>query len=61
MLESSGIAIATIHSILLVVNIGGNCLVCAIIKKNRDMRYVETKITGPVRNANELSHWRESF
>ncbi|XP_078367672.1 pyroglutamylated RF-amide peptide receptor-like [Oculina patagonica] len=38
MLESTGIAIAMVHSILIVIDIVGNCLVCAIIKKNRDMR-----------------------
>ena len=59
MLQSSGIAIATVHSILVIANIVGNCLVCAIIKKHRDMRYVETKITKisqPVRNATEGLH-----
>ena len=45
MIQSSGIAIATVHTILVVIDIVGNCLVCAIIKKHRDMRYVETKIT----------------
>ena len=45
MIQSSGIAIATVHSILVVIDIVGNCLVCAIIKKHRDMRYVETKIS----------------
>ena len=49
MLESSGIAIATIDSLLVVVDIVGNCLVCAIIKKHRDMRYVDTKITLSVK------------
>ncbi|KAL9951096.1 hypothetical protein ACROYT_G043693 [Oculina patagonica] len=38
MLDSSGIAIATVHSMLVVVDIVGNALVCAIIMKNRDMR-----------------------
>ncbi|KAL9975315.1 hypothetical protein ACROYT_G012468 [Oculina patagonica] len=38
MLTSAGIAIATVNSILIVIDIVGNCLVCAIIKKNRDMR-----------------------
>ena len=46
MLQSSGIAIATVHSILVVIDIVGNCLVCAIIKKHRDMRYVETKLNN---------------
>ena len=47
MLQSSGIAIATVHSILVVIDIVGNCLVCAIIKKNQDMRYGVTRITMP--------------
>ena len=49
MFDSSGIAIATVHSILVVADIVGNCLVCAIIKKYRDMRYVDTKITLSVK------------
>ena len=52
MLESSGIAIATVHSILVVIDIVGNCLVCAIIKKNQDMRYGTTRITLPFWDAN---------
>ena len=40
MIESSGIAIATTHSVLVIIDIVGNFLVCAIIKKHRDMRYV---------------------
>ncbi|XP_078367673.1 RYamide receptor-like [Oculina patagonica] len=38
MLDAAGIAIATVHSALVVIDIVGNCLVCAIVKKNRDMR-----------------------
>ncbi|KAL9951070.1 hypothetical protein ACROYT_G043665 [Oculina patagonica] len=38
MLSSSGVAIATVHSFLVLVNIVGNVLVCLIIYKNRDMR-----------------------
>ena len=34
------IAIATVHCIVFIVNIVGNSLVCAIIKRNKDMRYV---------------------
>ncbi len=49
MLESTGIAIAMVHSILIVIDIVGNCLVCAIIKKNRDMRYVKNTITNSSR------------
>ena len=44
MFESSEIAVATVHFILVVVVIVGNSLVCAIVKKHRDMRYVPTKI-----------------
>ncbi len=44
MLESAGIAIATVHSILIVIDIVGHSLVCAIVKKNRDMRYAQAKI-----------------
>ncbi|XP_078352666.1 pyroglutamylated RF-amide peptide receptor-like [Oculina patagonica] len=36
--ESADVAIAVIHAILFFLNIVGNSLVCAIIKKNRDMR-----------------------
>ncbi|XP_078365317.1 QRFP-like peptide receptor isoform X2 [Oculina patagonica] len=38
MLESVGIAIVVVHSILIFIDIVGNFLVCAIVKKNRDMR-----------------------
>lgn len=47
MLQASGIAIATVHSVLVVIDIVGNCLVCAIIKRNQDMRYVEIKLAFP--------------
>lgn len=40
--ESSAIAITTVLSILVIVDIVGNSLVCLIIKRNRDMRYVDT-------------------
>ena len=36
---SAGVAITTVLSIFVVIGIVGNCLVCAIIKKNRVMRY----------------------
>ncbi len=45
MIALAGVAIATVHSILVVINIVGNCLVCAIVKNNRDMRCVQTEIT----------------
>ena len=41
MAGSDDIAIATIHCIVFVVNILGNSLVCAIIKRNKDMRYTK--------------------
>ena len=37
---SASVAITTALSIFVVVGIVGNCLVCAIIKKNRVMRYL---------------------
>lgn len=40
MAGSDDIAIATVHCIVFIVNIVGNSLVCAIIKRNKDMRYV---------------------
>ena len=56
MLQSSGIAIATVHSILVVIDIVGNCLVCAIIKKNQDLRYGKTKVTLSFWDANDVSN-----
>ena len=44
MTGSAGVVITTVLSIFVVLGVVGNCLVCAIIKKNRDMRYFE-KIT----------------
>ena len=41
---SAGVAITTVLSIFVILGILGNSLVCAIIKKNRDMRYFD-KIT----------------
>ena len=40
--SSAQIAVTTVHSILIVLNIAGNSLVCAVIMKNQDMRYVGT-------------------
>ena len=40
--QSAGVAITMVLGILVVANILGNSIVCWIIKKNRDMRYVET-------------------
>ena len=40
MSEPDKVAIATVLSTLIVVDIVGNSLVCVIIKKNRDLRYV---------------------
>ena len=44
MSESADVAITTVLSILVIVDIVGNSAVCLIITKNRDMRYAETKI-----------------
>ena len=38
---STQIAIITVQSILIILNIAGNSLVCVIILKNQDMRYVD--------------------
>lgn len=38
--EPAGVAITTILSILVIVNVTGNSLVCAAIIKHHDMRYV---------------------
>ena len=38
---STQIAMTTVQSMLTTINIAGNTLVCAIILKNQDMRYVE--------------------
>lgn len=42
MVELAGIATATVSFILIVIDIVGNGLVCAIVKKNRNMRYAKT-------------------
>ena len=41
MSESADVAIITVHCILVIANIVGNTLVCVIIMKNREMRYVK--------------------
>ena len=38
--DSAKIAIITVHSLLTIVNIVGNSLVCVVIMKNTLMRYV---------------------
>ena len=38
--ESADVAITTVTVILIITSIVGNSLVCAVIKKNRDMRYI---------------------
>ena len=38
--KASQIAITTMQCFLVILNIGGNSLVCAVIIKNQDMRYV---------------------
>lgn len=41
MSESAEAAVTAVHCILVITNIAGNSLVCVIIIKNREMRYVE--------------------
>ena len=38
MQQSAGVAIATVLSVLAIVDIVGNFLVCMVIKRNREMR-----------------------
>ena len=40
MAESADVAITTVSFMLVIVSIVGNSLVCAVIKRDRDMRYV---------------------
>jgi len=42
--ESVQAVIVTVLSVLVVVDIIGNSLVCVVITRNQDMRYVETKM-----------------
>lgn len=44
MLHSTDVPLTTVLSILAIVDIVGNCLVCAIIKQNPVMRYVESEM-----------------
>ena len=37
--EAVRISIATVQSLLIILNIAGNSLVCAVILKNKDIRY----------------------
>ena len=41
---SSDVALTTALTILIIVDISGNCLVCWVVKRNRDMRYVVSVI-----------------
>ena len=42
MSESADVAVTIILTILIIVDIIGNCLVCFVIKGNQDMRQVES-------------------
>lgn len=42
--QSADVAITTVLSFLVFANIVGNSIVCLIIMKNRDMRYVDVKM-----------------
>ena len=44
MSEPDKVAIATVLSALIAVDVVGNSLVCVIIKKNRDLRYVKKHV-----------------
>lgn len=41
--ESIQVVIVTVLSVLVIVDIIGNSLVCVVITRNQDMRYVKTK------------------
>ena len=41
MSEAANVAITTVACIFVVINVLGNCFVCLVIRRNRDMRYVE--------------------
>ena len=41
--DSAEVVLIVAHSVLVIVNIAGNVLVCVIIVKNRDMRYANKK------------------
>ena len=45
--ESVQVVIVTVLSLLVIVDIIGNTLVCVVITRNQDMRYVETKMSTP--------------
>ena len=46
MSEPDKVAIATVLSALIAVDIVGNSLVCVIIKKNRDLRYAKKHVVN---------------
>ena len=41
--DSAEVVLIVVHSVLVIVNIAGNVLVCVIILRNRDMRYADKK------------------
>ena len=41
MSEAANVGITTVACIFVVVNVVGNSFVCLVIRRNRDMRYVE--------------------
>ena len=45
---AEGVAITTVFSILVMVDLVGNSLVCLVITINRDMRYFHTIYTATV-------------
>ena len=55
--ESPKIAITTVQSVLVILNIVGNSLVCVAILKNKDMRYAlrQLHLSIKMRNSTKLS------
>jgi len=45
MYETDDVPITTATSILVIITILGNSLVCAVIMRNRDMRYLQYMVT----------------
>ena len=54
--KASQIAITTLQCFLVILNIGGNSLVCAVIIKNQDMRYVCLETCKQLSSLNHCDH-----
>ena len=55
--ESPKIAITTVQSVLVILNIVGNSLVCVAVLKNKDMRYAlrQLHLSIKMKNSTKLS------